>query len=158
MKILVAYYSKTGRTKKVAENLARNLNADIDEIIDLKDRSGIKGWFVGCRDGVKEYLTEIKTNKDPGKYDLVIIGTPVWAWNLTPAIRTYVTKFKKEIKKMVVFVTAGSSKPEKTVSNLEKIWGKKVEIFGGWIDTDFENKENCQKKTEAFLEKIKGIK
>ncbi|MDD4975503.1 MAG: flavodoxin [Bacteriovorax sp.] len=158
MKILVAFYSKTGKTKRVAENVAKALSADIDEIIDQRDRNGIKGWLLGGRDGMKESLTEIKTKKDPEKYDLVIVGTPVWAWNITPAVRTYVTKFRKNIKRMAVLVTAGSSKPEKTVSGLEKIWGKKVEVYESWVDDDFDDNEKCLKKTNEFLEKVKGIR
>jgi len=47
MKTLVAYYSRTGNTKKVAVEIAKNLKADIDEIIDKKDRSGMIGWIIG---------------------------------------------------------------------------------------------------------------
>ena len=155
MKILIAFYSKTGKTRKLAENLAKSLGADIDEIIDQKDRGGIKGWLLSGRDGMKGFLTEIKTNKNPGKYDLVIVGTPIWAWNSTPAVRAYVTKFKKEIKNLAVFVTADSSKPEKTVASLEKIWGKKVGVYDGWVSGDFENSEKCMEKTIRFLERIK---
>ena len=37
-KILVVYYSKTGNTKKIGEELAKKLNADVEEVIDLKNR------------------------------------------------------------------------------------------------------------------------
>ena len=45
MKILVAFYSRSGNTKKVGLELAKFLNAQTDEIFDKKDRSGIKGWW-----------------------------------------------------------------------------------------------------------------
>ena len=155
MKILVVFYSKSGHTKKVAENLAKSLKADMDEIVDLKDRSGIKSCILGGRDGMKGSLTEIKTKKNPANYDLVILGTPIWAGNSTPAARTYVTKFKNKIKKLVIFVTADNSGPEKTVEVIEEIWGKKVEIFEGWITEDFKENEKYREKATKFLEKIK---
>ena len=49
-KTLVAYYSRTGTTKKVGEAIAKALKADIDEIIDLKKRSGAIGWVVSGKD------------------------------------------------------------------------------------------------------------
>ena len=52
--------------------------------------------------------TQIKYKKDPKKYDLIIIGTPVWAWTTTPAIRTYLTQNKP--KKVAFFCTSGGSK------------------------------------------------
>ena len=45
MKALVAYYSRGGTTKKVAEKISALLEGDIEEIHDLKKRSGIIGWF-----------------------------------------------------------------------------------------------------------------
>jgi hypothetical protein len=45
MKALVAHYSRGGTTKKVAEKISALLEGDIEEIHDLKKRSGIIGWF-----------------------------------------------------------------------------------------------------------------
>ena len=67
MKILVAFYSKTGKTKKVALGIAKQLKADIDEIADLKNRRGIIGWIIAGRDAFRGLLTEIKFKKNPSK-------------------------------------------------------------------------------------------
>ena len=109
MKKLVVFYSRSGNTQKVALEIARSLRADVDEIIDLKDRTRkIIGWLIAGKDASQKKLTEIKFKKDPKNYDLVIIGTPIWAWTMTPAIRTYLSKNK--IKKVAFFSTAGSRK------------------------------------------------
>ena len=50
MKNLVVYYSRTGRTKKIAKEIQERLNADIEEIHDVKNREGILGWLSAGRD------------------------------------------------------------------------------------------------------------
>lgn len=150
MKILIAYFSKTGNTKKVAIDLSKKLNTEIDEIIDLKDRKFLdKG-----RDSAKGFLTEIKTTKNPSDYDLVIIGTPVWALNSTPAVRTYITNFKDEFKKVAIFTTSGLVHPKEPVVFLEKILGKKSICFEGWNTLELSNKKIYTKKLENFVKKI----
>ena len=78
MKALVVYYSRKGRTKKVAETISNIISCDIEEIADTKDRTGLLGYIHSGRQAMKKKLTAIKnTEKEPSKYDLVIIGTPV---------------------------------------------------------------------------------
>ena len=112
MKKLVVFYSRSGNTKKVAKKIARQIKADTDEIIDLKDRSRkIIGWLVAGKDASMKKPTNIKYKKSPDKYDSIIIGTPVWAWTITPAIRTYLkengNKLKTKAKKLAFFCTCG---------------------------------------------------
>jgi flavodoxin len=97
MKKLVVYFSQTGNTKKVAEKVARNLGADIDEIID-KDKKGQEAMF-------KKEPIEINFRKDPSKYDLVVIGSPVWAFGVPPATKSYLMKNK--FKNVGFFCTFG---------------------------------------------------
>ena len=87
MKYLVAYYSRTGNTKQLAHQIAEALSADIDEIIDKKKRKGVGGWLSAGRDATGKRDTEITAIKNPLDYDVVIVGSPVWGSNLTPAIR-----------------------------------------------------------------------
>ncbi|HEX8924090.1 MAG TPA: flavodoxin [Patescibacteria group bacterium] len=155
MKILVTFYSKTGNTRRAANEIAKYINADIDEIIDLESRKGIIGWFKSGRDEVKGYKTEIKTNRNPGDYDLVIIGTPVWAWASTPAVRTYAEKFKDKLNKVAVFSTSGDTVPEKPKLILEKILGKEISTCTGWTSEEIKNKKIYQEKMENFIEALK---
>lgn len=59
MKTLVVFYSRTGNTKKMAKILAKELHADIDEIVDLKNRKGILGYIFSGRDAMKQLKTKI---------------------------------------------------------------------------------------------------
>jgi flavodoxin len=117
-KTLIAYYSRNGHTKKVATDIAKTLGADIDEIIDLKDRSGIKGWLVAGKDAFTRKPTIIRFKKPLEKYDCLIIGTPVWAGRPTPAVRKYLEN--KMPRKVAFFCTYGGS-PNITFSEMETI-------------------------------------
>ena len=63
MKYLIAYYSRTGNNKAIGEAIAHALSADIDEIIDKKNRKGKLNWIRAGRDSMAEKLTEIEFQK-----------------------------------------------------------------------------------------------
>ena len=94
MKTLVVYYSLTGNTRKIALKIAKNLGADLDEIIDKKNY-GDKA--MGKKD------LEIDFKKDPSKYDLVVIGSPVWGFGHCPFARLYMKK--NNFKQVAFFCT-----------------------------------------------------
>ena len=88
MKARVLYYSRTGVTAQVARELAGRLGADIEEVRDLASRKGPIGWLTGGRDAMKKRAADIAPlARHLGDYQLLIFGTPVWAWTMTPAIR-----------------------------------------------------------------------
>lgn len=153
-KILVVYYSRSGTTKKIAQEIADFLSCDIEEIIDEKDRTGIKGFITGGKDAMKRELTEIKQiEKDPSNYDIVIIGTPVWAANITPAIRTYIAQNKDKFKQVAFFCTTGGTGIEKTFIEMEVACKKKpVATFSA---TSVEVKKNTYQGLKEFIEKIR---
>ncbi len=79
MKSLVVYYSRTGKTKTAGEAIAKELGADREEIIDMKKRTGLKPirWLIAGMDARRKKLTNIRTQKKPESYDMIIIGTPI---------------------------------------------------------------------------------
>jgi flavodoxin len=108
MKSLVVYYSRTGNAKFVAETIAATIGADTEEIIDLKKRGGPLGFISGGKDATQGKETEIApTKRSPKDYDLIILGTPVWASAPTPAIRTYINQNDLAGQKIALFFTAG---------------------------------------------------
>ena len=157
MKILIAYYSRTGTTKKVAESLKEKLGLEVDleEIQDIVNRDGVKGYMLAGRDAMQKRLTKLLPIKSlPENYDLVIIGTPSWAWTMSVPVRAYITEQKEKFKDVAFFCTMGGSGDEKTFLEMEKIIGKKpkatlalktVEV----VKNEFEN------RVADFAEKIK---
>jgi flavodoxin len=155
MKTLVVFYSRTGTTKKVAEDIAKLLNADKEEIIDLRNREGAIGWLASGRDAMKKKLTEIRaTKKDPKKYDLVVIGTPIWAGNLPPATRMYTHCNKDKFGRVACFCTMGGDNPGKVFSELKKITGKNP-IATLHAKASFVNKNLHKDILGDFIKKIK---
>ena len=125
MKTLVVFYSRTGTTKKVGEALAAKLGADIEEIKDTVNRSGAKGYLLSGRDAMRRKLTTLEPqSKNAFEYDLVVIGTPIWAWNMSAPIRTYVTEQKNNFKNVAFFCTMGGSGEVGTFSEMAEVIGK----------------------------------
>jgi len=124
MKCLVAFYSRTGITKKVAEAISKILKCDSEEIFDTQNRAGGVGYFKSGRDSTMKKLTELKKIKNnPASYDTVIIGTPIWAWNVSTPIRTYLSQNK--FKKVAFFCTMGGSGGKKAFKEMEKLCKEK---------------------------------
>lgn len=122
MKALVIFYSRTGTTKKLALAIADELKADYEEIIDLKDRSGIMGWLASGKDAMKKKITSIKEIKrDIESYGLVIFGSPVWAGSIAPAIRTFLINNQDKLKKVAFFCTMGGNNPSKTFLQMQEL-------------------------------------
>ena len=110
MKSLVVYYTRTGNAKFVAETIAAELGSDIEEVVDLKKRAGKIGWMMAGKDATQEKQTQIgPTTRVPQEYDLIVLGTPIWASKPTPAIRTYIAKNDLSGKKVALFFTMDSN-------------------------------------------------
>lgn len=134
MKILVAYYSRTGKTRNVARDIASKLSADIDEIIDKKKRAGIAAFFEASKDAQKENLTELEEiKKDPAEYDLIIIGTPIWDDTVSTPVRSYLFKYKERFPgKIAFFTTSRLTEADIAVKKMEAIIGKAAVAFMGF--------------------------
>lgn len=154
--ILIAYYTRDGHTKAVAQEIAKSLGADIEEIVDRKSRKGIVGWLLGGRDATRKKETEIEPPKrDPAAYGLVVVGTPIWAWNMAPAVRTYLSQNKGKIKQTAFFCTEGGSGGEKTFGYMEELSGLKPRAV---LELNAKELAGPTKevKISEFVSKLKG--
>lgn len=134
---LVVYYSRTGTTRGVAETLAERLNADIEEIVDRKRRGGILGFMGGGKDSLLKKTADIdEPRRDPGEYGLVVIGTPVWASSMTPAIRAYIEQKAPALPDVAFFLTTGGSGIDKTFEKMAELCGKQPQATLGLKQRD----------------------
>jgi flavodoxin len=154
MKTLVVYYSRTGTTKKVAEEIARKLKADEEEILDTVNRNGIWGWLKSGREGMKRLHTKLKRPKlNPADYDLVIIGTPIWV-SVSSPVRTYLAAYKGKFKKVAFFCTMGSSGDEKAFKDMGEIVAKDPLATLTVLSKEVKNND-FQDKLEKFAANLK---
>jgi len=125
--ILVAYYSRTGSNRKVAQALAKGLGADLEEIREDRSRSGVLGFLAsGFAGFMKRGAKILPPSKEPSKYGLVIVGTPVWAGSVSSPMRQYLLENKEKLKSIAAFCACGDpGNAGKVFADIEKITGLK---------------------------------
>ena len=125
-KKLVAYFSATGRTAKVAKLLAEVLGADIHEIrpkvpytradlnwLNKKSRSSVEMSNKAFRPEMAE------SNVPIAEYDVIFLGFPIW-WYVAPTIiNTFLESYDLTGKTIVPFATSGGSGMGKTIEMLQ---------------------------------------
>lgn len=137
-KKMVAYFSASGVTAKVADMLADAVGADIHEIrpkvpytkadlnwMDKNSRSSVEMNNKAFRPEIAESNIQIDG------YDVVFLGFPIW-WYVAPTIiNTFLESYDFSGKKIILFATSGGSKFGKTVKELKVSVSADVEIVEG---------------------------
>ena len=126
MTCLVAYFSATGFTRKVAKNLAEALGSDIYEIkpeIPYSD-ADLKWMDKNSRSSIEmkdsKARPEMNNNLDDAKeYDLIYLGFPIWWYTAPKIVNTFLEKTDMAGKTIVLFATSGGSGMENTVESLK---------------------------------------
>ena len=127
MKTAIVYYSMSGNCKFVAEQIAMVLQCDqirIEPVKTYPDKGARKFYWGGKSAimGEKPELKPYEFNKD--EYDCVIIGFPVWASNVTPPIRTFLSENDLAGKKIGAYVCYMGGGGEKALEKLRKTLGR----------------------------------
>lgn len=110
-KVLVLYYSQTGTTKAVAEEIVSRLGADCEEIVALNPYNGNFQETIGrcMKEREEGFLPEIQPlTKDLKAYDVIFLGYPVWFGTYAPPMITLLNDIDLSGKKVVPFCTFGS--------------------------------------------------
>jgi flavodoxin len=157
MKTLVVYYSRTGNTKYVAEKIAENLASEICEVIDKKSRKGRLGFVRGGYESMRKKLTEIEVSKTVDDYDLLILGSPVWADGITPAIRTFIHQNNLSNKKIACFVTLKGNNPKKALDSMKEAILPNNSLAELGIIDDLKNPEEAEKQIIDWCKEIQNL-
>jgi len=125
MKTLIIYYSRTGRTQRLAEDVQARLGCEIERIVTKADFSGFMGFFRITRESKREHPFEIQTFRiDPDQYDLVVVGTPVWGRSVAIPVRDLLRRYSGHLKAVAFIATYGSSDPGPTFRAMEEACGR----------------------------------
>ena len=153
-KVLIAYFSATGTTKKVAQNLAKATGGDLYEIkpavlytsadlnwMDKNSRTSVEMKDWSFRPKMVEDNFNIKD------YDIIFLGFPIW-WYIAPTIiNTFLEKHDFSNKKIILFATSGGSRFGSTVKNIAPSVSESTKIIEGQIL----NNNPDEKELKTFL-------
>ena len=123
---LVAYFSASGCTAKLAQRLAVIADADLFEIVpeqpytsadlnwhDKRSRSSVEMADPSSRPAISSELDGIEA------YDTVLLGFPIW-WYVAPTIiNTFLESYDFSGKRIILFATSGGSGFGNTVRELQ---------------------------------------
>ena len=163
MKKLIVYYSMCGNTQYAADKIADFTGAETLKIEPEKafPDKGAKKFIWGGKSAVfgdKPKLLPYEFKAE--EHDLVILGTPVWASNITPPLRTFVCDNADSLKnkKIAVFTCFSGGGAEKAIEKLRKLLdipSYEAEL----ILTDPKDKpsEENEEKLKTFCDTINGL-
>lgn len=125
MKTLVAYFSAQGHTKRIAEDLAGIIGADLFEIVpEVPYTSADIKWTNPLSRCNKEKIGKKDvpvTGKieNFGDYEAIYIGFPIWYYGAPNVVNTFCKAYDWTGKKVALFATSGGSDIGKTIEKLQ---------------------------------------
>ena len=87
----VYYFTRTGRSKKVAEELAERYETKAQEIADDVDWQGAMGYLKAGYEAFKNETRPARYNKPVTDEELILVF-PVWAGTFPPAVRNFLER------------------------------------------------------------------
>lgn len=121
-KVLVLYYSQTGATASVANQIRSYLNTDIEEIVCEEPYDGDFGATIergknelekGEKPAIKPIVSDVQ------KYDIIFLGYPIWFGTYALPVSTLIDTVNFEGKTIVPFCTFGSGGLESSTDDLK---------------------------------------
>lgn len=150
MKTSIIFHSYSGITRGIALKVQAACSGDLIEVSPKTKYSTLTAYTLGCMRARNEECDPINPDTiDVSSSDLIVIGTPVWAWKATPPVNAAVAALTGcNGKKAVIFATCGG-KPGETLLLLKK----KLEAKGVRVTGDFV----FAKKDVEDPEKVNGL-
>lgn len=119
---LVVYFSRTGTTRRVADEIALALDADVDVIVERRSRKGIMGYMRSAYEATRKQTVDIAhAARLPANYDLVIIGTPTWNAAVSSPVRSYLERYASSMHDVALFCTCGGRGGERVIDQMTEL-------------------------------------
>jgi flavodoxin len=154
MKTSIIYYSYSGITRGIAEKIQKASGGDLIEVKSKEHYSKLTAYTLGAYRAMKEECDPIEPETiDVSLSDLIVIGTPVWAFKATPAINAAIAAMKGcNGKKAVIFATCGSSAKDTLPIMKKALEAKGVTVIGQIVLTQKDIGD--EQKIKVLIESI----
>ncbi|MDD1653809.1 MAG: ArsR family transcriptional regulator [Methanomicrobiales archaeon] len=155
MSVAIVYHSVTGNTEGVARQIASATGGELIPVKDLESYNKITLYVKGGARAHRRQLDPIDPAViDVSRHNLIVIGTPVWAWSPTPAANAAIAALRGcEGKKGIVYATCGGKAGGTTAMMTEALAAKGVDVVGQFV---FAQKElGDEQKISALVTAVK---
>ncbi len=120
MKTIVIYYSLTGKTAEIAKSKAKEENADILELKDIKKFGIFKAFVFGAYKAMKQKKADLEPiTTDLSIYDKIVIAMPIWASMPAPAFNN-VVEILPSGKQVDLILTSAGGDSKGTADKISK--------------------------------------
>jgi len=121
---LVAFYSLTGHTRQLAQDIARTCGAQLEEIREPRLRRGFTGELRSLTDSMLRRTPAIRAPEhDPAQFELLMLGGPVWAGRVASPVRTYARQYGARARRVAFFCTYDSDGASEALQDLANLCG-----------------------------------
>jgi len=121
---LIVYHSRSGHTRRVAQALATRLGADLDEIRIVQPLDGVLGYVMCAIESLAALTPALRpAQRNPADYDLVVVGTPVWFWDVSSPVRSWLERHPLR-RPLAFFCTMGASGGERAFATMARLAGR----------------------------------
>ena len=155
MSVCIVYHSETGNTKRVAEAVAKATGAVLVPVRDTAGYSRITMYLIGAPRARKGETAVIEPPQiDVSGYDLIVVGSPVWAWRPTPGANAAIAALTGCAgKRGMVFATSGGQPGETLRILKDALSGRGLKVEGSF---HFSRRElGDARKLGGFIDAVK---
>ncbi len=151
---LIVYHSRSGYTRRIAQALARRLDADLDEIRIVQPMHGPIGYALCALEAITSLTPALRpSRKKPAACDLVVIGTPVWFWSLSSPVRSWLAQHQSLPRRVAFFCTMGGSGAPRVFATMAGLAGR--EPVATLALTDRQIDGGSDDRLDAFVQQLK---
>lgn len=153
MKSVVVYYSNSGTTRKLANEIRDEFDCPIYEILPIKPYgSYFKALFRTIGDIMKRRIAEYtKPDVDLSEFDIIFLGYPIWASNAPQFVLDYINSQDLRGKTIIPFSTSGATDISKSLKLLNKVANNST------IKCPYNASRYKQDDFSSWLNKVKEI-
>lgn len=161
MKAIIVYFSLEGNSRYVAEKIAQNIGADTLRLEPVKayPTSRVKKFIYGGRSAVfreKPKLREYEFTKR--RYDLIILGSPVWAGSYAPPLKSFFKDNNISSKKIALYCCCGGGSTEKCLRRMKEDIKANGLVPTLTLDNPVEHPtEEVEQRIEQFCKQLRRL-
>lgn len=154
-RILIASYSMTGTTERAAEDLAGRVHAEREIVHTLREREGLARylWALWGALAGREPLIGA-TMRDPARYALTVLATPVWAARMSSPMRSYIVERRGRFSRVAFLCTQNGSGAERVFEAMSALSGQRPVATLALSAHDF--REGMEERLADFARVLEG--